>query len=187
MAEWRRPVFIGIGWGLGTAVGLVVLVSAFLWHQSRPKPPKPWKNTSAIVSKDPPSFESTSDYKQLQFTYSVENNTNVDYQIESESELNIMARGRDGTFLGPLPRDQQHWMLPVFIPANQRALVTFKLTLSGIPERNASETDAQYHERLRAYCEKNIGGVATFVVFDRENHYEINLPRLLVEPPKTNP
>jgi hypothetical protein len=186
MAEWKKPLLIGIGWGLGTAVGLVVLVGGFLWYQSRPKPPKPW-NTSAIVSKDPPGFGSTNDFKQLEFLYSLEHNTNVDYQIESESELNIMARDKDGTLLAPLSADEQHWRLPIFIPAKQRAIVTFLLTVSGIPEHKASETAEQYHERLRAWCEENMGAVASFVVFDRANHYQINLPRWLAEPPKKNP
>jgi hypothetical protein len=50
------------------------------------------------------------------------------------------------------------------------------LTL-GIPERKISESDEQYHERLRGYCEDKIGGVDSFVLFDEMNHYQINLPR----------
>ncbi len=50
MYEWKKPLFIGIGWGLGTAVGLALLVGGFLGYQGRPKPPKPPKqwNTAAI-------------------------------------------------------------------------------------------------------------------------------------------
>jgi len=50
MAEWRKLLLLGLGWGLGTAVGLALLVGGFLWYQGRPRPtepPKPW-NTTAI-------------------------------------------------------------------------------------------------------------------------------------------
>jgi hypothetical protein len=38
---------LGIGWGLGTVVGLALLVGGFLWYSHRSKPEKPW-NQSAI-------------------------------------------------------------------------------------------------------------------------------------------
>jgi hypothetical protein len=38
MADWKRPLFIGIGWGLGTVVGVALVVGGFLWYRSRPKP-----------------------------------------------------------------------------------------------------------------------------------------------------
>jgi hypothetical protein len=47
MADWKRSLFISIGWGLGTVVGLALLVGGFLWYSHRPKPEKPW-NQSAI-------------------------------------------------------------------------------------------------------------------------------------------
>jgi hypothetical protein len=186
MAERKRPLLLGIGWGEGTAIGIAAIVGGFLWYQSRPKPTKPW-NAAAIVCNEPPSFDSTSDHKQMEFTYPIENHTNRDYQIESDSELQLMAKNADGTLLPPLPSDMRRWQLPIFIPANQKALVTFSLTLSGIPEQKPSETDAQYHERLRAYCEEHIGGVANFVIFDRGNRYQINLQRWRAEPPKKSP
>lgn len=45
--EWKKPLLIGLGWGVGTAVGLAAALAVFLWYQSRPKPTKPW-NTSSI-------------------------------------------------------------------------------------------------------------------------------------------
>ena len=38
MAEWKKPLLIGVGWGLGTAVGLAILAGGFLWYESRSKP-----------------------------------------------------------------------------------------------------------------------------------------------------
>jgi hypothetical protein len=48
--NWKKIVLIAVGWGLGTAVGLAVIVGSFFWYEGRPKPPqppRPW-HTSAI-------------------------------------------------------------------------------------------------------------------------------------------
>jgi hypothetical protein len=185
MAEWKRPLLIGVGWGLGTAVGLVVLVGGFLWYQSRPKPPKPW-NTAALAIKEPPRFQSA-DHEHLEFTYSIQNTTNSDYQIVSDEMVKVVARYKDGTLSTPLSTQVRHLELPVFIPANQKSELTFSVALSGIPERKLSESDEQYQERLRAYCEDHLGSVANFVLFDEANRYEIDLPRWLIEKPKKSP
>ena len=185
MAEWKRPLLIAIGWGLGTAVGLVLLVGGFLLYQDRPKPPKPW-NMVAIVSKNPPSFVSSKDFENVEFTYAVENSTNLDYEITSDGAIKVIARYKDGTLSAPLPREVRHLDLPVFIPAKEKGQLTLSVALGEIPKRNASERDEQYHERLRAYCEEHIGTVANFVLFDETNRYQINLPRWLAEPPKKN-
>jgi hypothetical protein len=67
--------------------------------------------------------------------------------------------------------------LPIFIPAKQKAMVTLALPLSAIPQREPSESDAQFHERLRSYCQDHIGGQG-FVLFDDFRRYQINLPGL---------
>jgi hypothetical protein len=185
MAEWKKPLFIGLGWGLGTALGLVVLVGGFLWYQSRPRPPKPW-NTAALAVKEPPSFHS-GDHEHLEFNYSVQNTTNFDYQIVSDEKVKVVARYKDGTLSTPLSTEVRHLELPVFIPANQKGQLTFSVGLTGIPERKASESDEQYHEQLRAYCEDHLARVANFVLFDEPNRYEIDLPRWSAEKPKKNP
>jgi hypothetical protein len=185
VAEWKKPLLIGIGWGVGTAIGLALLVAGFLWYQGRPKPPRPW-NTVAIVSKNPPSFASSKDFGNVEFTYAVENATSLDYEITSDEAIKVIARYTDGTLSAPLPKEVRHLDLPVFIPSKEKGVLTLSVALSEIPKRRASETDEQYHERLRAYCEEQIGGVANFVLFDEANRYQINLPRWLAEPPKKN-
>jgi hypothetical protein len=184
--EWKRPLLIGLGWGIGTALGLAALGGIVFWYTSRPKPPKPW-NSAAIVSTGSPGFNSTSDYKHLELTYSMENRTRTDYQIASEAEVKVMLRTKEGTLSTPLSTEAQHLWLPVFIPAKQKAFLTVSLALGGMPEHNASETDEQYHERLRAYCEKYLAGVGNIVLFDEGNRYQIELPRWLAERPKESP
>jgi hypothetical protein len=186
MADWKKFLFIGAGWGLGTAAGLALLTGGLLWYQNRPEPSKPW-NTAALVGKEPPGFVSDNEHAHIKFIYYIQNTTKFDYQISSDGDVKVMARYKDGTLSAPLPTDVRHLDLPVFIPAHQTGELTLLVALSGIPEQEASESFDQYHERLRAYCEDHLAGVANFVLFDEVNRYEIDLPRWLAQKPKPSP
>ena len=52
-----------------------------------------------------------------------------------------------------------------------------QLPATDIPQPIPSDSAAQYHERIRTYCEEHFGSVQKFVLFDDLNHYQINLPR----------
>jgi hypothetical protein len=83
MAEWKRPLLIGVGWGLGTAVGLAILVGGFFWYQSRPKPPKPPKPWDTASIKAEFNFATTEgDKNTFVFFYTLENTTDFDYRAE---------------------------------------------------------------------------------------------------------
>ena len=50
--NWKKALLIGLGWGVGTALGLTILVGGFLRYQSKPKPPKPWDSKSIKAEYD---------------------------------------------------------------------------------------------------------------------------------------
>ena len=182
-SAWRRPILTGIGWGLGTALGLAILFGGFLWYQSRPKP---W-NTSAIVSTAAPSFNSSADYKYFQLSYDMENRTATDYQITSDGGLKMMMRNTEGVLSPPFLDGSERLTLPIFIPAKQKGYLRVSVALNGeIPERGSSETDEQYHERLRAFCGDKFARIGTLVVFDEVNRYQIELPKCRTEPLKAS-
>jgi hypothetical protein len=74
MAEWKRQLLIGIGWGLGTALGVVLLLGGFFWYQSRPKPPKPWNSTAIKAYYNGAGVEGETSLVFI--AYSLENTTN---------------------------------------------------------------------------------------------------------------
>jgi len=179
----RQVLLRSAAFGAGFAATVILIVGGLLWYSARPKPLTPW-NATALLANEPPRFSLSHDGDSIEFTYSVENTTDLDYHIERDSQIRVTARSKDGTFSQPLPREQRVLELPVFIPAKQKALLTLRIVLSAIPERDAAESDEQYHEQLRAYCDSHIGGVGEFVVFDDVSRYQINLPRWRPGPPK---
>lgn len=116
--NWKKLLLIGIGWGLGTAVGLALIVGGFLWHESRPKPPvppKPWN--SAAIKAEYDYVDTEGDKNTIVFYYTLENTTDFDYRLEDGAHV-AMA----GTL------EQQHSLsefdgsvnYPISVPAKKR-------------------------------------------------------------------
>jgi hypothetical protein len=177
--NWKRLLLISIGWGLGTAIGLSAIVGAYLWYDSRPKPPMPWRTTaiSSPSSEDSPAFRSD-DNKTIRFTYTVQNSTDYDYEIETGTPIRITVKHTDGSFSEPMPEDVAKMRLPVFIPSRQKGDITFSLFFGDdLPKKKSNESEDQYHERLRIFCKSQLGDDA-FTLFDERNRYQINLPKV---------
>lgn len=164
---------------------MVAIVGVLLWYSSRPAPPQRW-NKNALVATEPPGFDASKDGKRIVFTYSVENTTNTDYSVDSIYGIKVLIRDKGDSLSQPLSEDTSPLRLPIFIPAKQRGRLTVSLTLSGIPVQATTDTDAEYHEQLRIYCEKHLASIAGFVLFDDTNRYQVNLPRWRSEPTKAN-
>jgi hypothetical protein len=180
--NWRRFALKWVSVGVGVALTAILAIGALAWYTSRPTPPKQW-NSGALVAKGPPAFSASKDAKKLQFQYAVEHTTSDDYQVDSGYQVKILYKGRDGSFSKPLTDEIDHLKLPIFIPAKQTGAITLELALAGVPTQDAAETEAAYHERVRAYCEDHLRVVSGFVLFDEVNKYQVNLPRWLAEKP----
>ncbi len=185
--NWKLFFIKAAGLGFGAALMLTVVVGVGIWYMNRPKPPKPW-NTSALVAKEAPSFDSrrVGDSKEIEFIYLLENATDADYEISSDSNIRITVRDKQGVFAATkLTNDFASLELPIFIPARQKAYVTFSIKkLNKLPDQGTGEAPEAYHERIRAYIE-TLDGVGSFVLFDEAKRYQIELPRWLSKaPPK---
>jgi hypothetical protein len=128
---WKKLAVASLFGRAGFAVALALAIGIFSWYESRPKPQKPW-NIAAIVVKEPPGFSATADGKKLSFGYSAENATDIDYSIDSNTQIRVMGKGQD-SFTSPLPNEVGSVRLPIFIPARQKGTIEFSLSLSGIP------------------------------------------------------
>lgn len=156
---------------------LSLIVGGWLWYSGRPQPPTPW-NTTAVVAKEPPDFHVIRDGKNIAFVYRVENTTDTDYRIDSGAQIRLMFRNKGGLLISePYPGTEKVLNLPIFIPAKQKAMVALTPSFSAIPQRESSESDVQFRERLRSYCKDDIAGQG-FVLFDDLKRYQINLPGL---------
>jgi hypothetical protein len=91
--DWKRPLVIGIGWGLGTAVALAAIAGAFIWYEGRPKPPvppKPWNTTAIKAQYDYADTEGDKNY--IVIYYTVENFTDFDYQLDDAHNVFMSAK-----------------------------------------------------------------------------------------------
>jgi len=176
--NWKKLLLVGVAWGVSTAIGLAAIAGGYLWYESRPKPPKPWNTTAIVSSDDAPSFDTTGDDKEIHFTYTLHNATEVDYEIGPETEIRITFKNSDGSLTEPLPNEVATLRRPVFIPARQKAMSRLSVVFGNVPQKKTIETDEQYHERLREFCKQEMGDTG-FVLFDERNRYQINLPPIL--------
>ncbi len=95
MADWKRSLLVGVAWGVGTAMGLAMLVGGYIWYSSRPSPPvppKPW-NSSAIRAEYDTAY-TEGDENNVVIYYTLENTTDFDYRIEDGQ--NVMMSSKAG-------------------------------------------------------------------------------------------
>jgi hypothetical protein len=202
MSEWKRPLFIGIGWGLGTAVGVVFLVGGFLWYQSRPKPTKPW-NTKAIEAHyaDTQFFEGAKKTTlRAALIFDLRNNTATDYTLEEHPSDTVVVMQRmksSGTLVSGMgltwapehgPGTQQlddrglstnvpkgfFVDAPIFIPSGQAVRVYFWSEYD-VPEV-VSILPKGETIHPNTVLQNALKDTNSFVLLDKLNRYEIELP-----------
>lgn len=191
LSGWKKLAIRSLFFGVGIAVTLSIIAAVGIWYTSRPAVPKPW-NKHAIVAKDFPAFwesgwvsnDGKSTTPILVLRYTLENTTNADYTIDSRSAVKFMFRMSDGTvgadmFSGAIEANegnQNDILLPLFIPAKQKALFSCQFSDKELPLKGATESDDEFHERLRTYLEKTYG-ISGFLLFDDTNRYQFELPK----------
>jgi hypothetical protein len=122
---WKRPILIGVGWGLGTAVGLVVLVGGFFWYEARPQPPKP--GNPAAIKAEYDMADTEGDDNNIVVYYTLENTTDFDYRAEKSDDIKFNAKLQRENSLSP-SGDLGRIEYPIMMPAKKR--VRFPIHLS---------------------------------------------------------
>jgi hypothetical protein len=198
MSEWKRPLLIGVGWGLGTAFGVMLIVGGFLWYQSRPRPPKPW-NTKAIEA----HYANTQFFEGAKKTtlrtalvFDLRNNTTTDYTLEEHPSdtVVVMQRMKSSDTLvsgmgltwslehGPGTRQLDDPSTPkgffvdapIFIPSGQAVRVYFwseydiPETVAALPKGETIHPTTVLQNALK--------DTNSFVLLDKLNRYQIELP-----------
>jgi len=110
------------------AVGLVlaaVLLLTWPWNQARPRPPEPWDTRAITAGFHNFAFDQ---FGSLVFMYTLANNTNFDYSITSESQVQMTRKMADGQTLIPWPGFKPE--IPFYLPARQKMLFLIHSSLS---------------------------------------------------------
>jgi hypothetical protein len=180
MTEWKKPLFIGIGWGLGTAIGVVLLVGGFLWYQSRPKPPKPPKPwNAAAIKAEYDRVGVVGEKNEMVFYYTLENTTDFDYRVEEGHSILMSAKLRKHNNLVAFT-GHEGIDYPIVVPAKKRMqfpihLVGYSYSVS--PKDNADDDERKkYREAFEKYVNEKLPNLDGFDLLDETNRYEIIFP-----------
>lgn len=177
--DWKRSLLVGIGWGLGTAIGLVLIAGGFLWYQSRPKPPvppKPW-NTSAIKA-EYDYLDTEGDHNNIVLYYTLENTTDFDYRVEKNASITLSAKLLREKSLS-VDSDPDTIDLPIVVPAKKRVRCPIHLKYPYPEKMKANPAPGegkQYRDAVEAYVNKQLNNLDGFDLLDDENRYEIIFP-----------
>jgi hypothetical protein len=180
--NWKKALLIGLGWGLGTALGLAILVGGFLWYGSRPKPPKPPKPwDSAAIKADYDVAYTEGDNNVIVIYYTLENTTDFDYRIEDGHDVMMSAKLEKQNNLSPFALDDNFAKVdyPIFVPAKKR--VRFPVHLGyPYPVKDDAKADVdarkKYRQAVEKYISDDLANLDGFDLLDETNRYEIVFP-----------
>lgn len=174
MPLWKKILLRNIGFGAGVALVLCAAVGGAVWYQGRPKPPKPWSKQAITAEYD---YVTTDDDNKIFFYYTVQNNTESDYRLDSDAQVELSARLQQEKAL-----DSSGKIVtldyPIFIPPKGRVRLKVKIPYN-YPDHDKSSTSDELHEHNRkvaAFLAKEATNLDGFVLFDTANKYEIDFP-----------
>jgi hypothetical protein len=178
LSLWKKIAIRSLFGAVGVAIALAAIVGVAMWWHSRPKLPKPW-NTGAIKATYD-GMDVNSD-QRIEFIYVLENTTDMDYQLDSDAEVQFMIRLREPKSLDP-DNLSELIRFPISIPAKERILFRFDATFlyyrNYWPPRDASlDERTQAAKKLDEYVRSQTGNLDGFVLFDANKRYQVNFPR----------
>jgi hypothetical protein len=179
MADWKLSLLTGVGWGLGTALGLAILVGGFLWYDSRPKPPIPPKawNSSAIKA-EYDYADTEGDSNEVAVYYTLENMTDFDYRVEDGQNMMMSAKLEREKELSPF-NNVQKIDYPIFVPAKKRVRFAIHLNYPyTVKEKDNADVNERraYRQGVEKYIADELGNLDGFDLLDETDRYEIIFP-----------
>jgi hypothetical protein len=176
-APWKRLVIISASAAAGFALVLAIIVGGLIWYGSRPKPLTAWKTGAIKATFD--YVDAEGEKNTIVFYYTLENTTDFDYQLPAKPSTVVMARLEKQKSLSFDDEYTSFDHLP-FLPPKQR--IRFGIHVAyPYPERlspgASHEEGHRFREKLAAYVKTELANLNGFVLFDKENRYQIELPK----------
>ena len=158
----------------------VVLLSACFLRQKPAKKRLPSWNTAAITAKYD-EIRTAGEDNHIVFEYSLRNNTDRDYVLENNVAVCLAVQLGAARALSPCHDNVgEAIQFPIVIPAEQTALIVLEIPKRySVPLTPASSSGGHqdYHRALEEFAASEMPNLRGFVLFDGENHYEIDFPR----------
>ncbi len=131
MTSLKKLTVISMSFGVGFAITIALVLGAFFWYQNKPKPPKPWDENAITATYD--SVDTEGKNNTIFFSYTLENNTNLDYSIDGLSNMVLLAKLKKQDSLSGRRNDE--WLKPdpsIFIPSKERFRFLIHLAYPGV-------------------------------------------------------
>jgi hypothetical protein len=115
-------------------------------------------------------------HAELIFSYDLENNADMDYQLTKGPSTVVMTRLKSSaTLSSEQPVELDH---SVFLPARNRIRVSLKIARpfnwpTGLPTGQVGPVN---QDKFRTLVSQEVGGITGFVLFDQATHLQIELP-----------
>lgn len=107
----------------------------------------------------------------LIISYDLENNTDTDYHLADGPGVVILSKLKsDGSYSQEQPIRLAY---PVFLPARQHARLAIEITQAF---NWPGEQEAGYLDKMRNFVKERLENVGEFVLFDQNNHWQLELP-----------
>jgi hypothetical protein len=177
--EWKRMFLKAAGFGAGFAILLILIGGGLLWYSNRPKPPKAWDAHAIVAEYD--YVTTQGDANNIAVYYTLQNNTDFDYEIPSADQIQLAAKlGRENSLsIEKSGGDALAGDFPVFVPAHGRTRFGLHLRYPyGEKYDSAASEDERYDfgTKLAKYMTTELTNLDGFVVLDQTRRYKIELP-----------
>ena len=182
MAPWKKALLTAVGFGFGFAVAAALIVGIWSWYRNLPVKPRPWNEKAIVASFDyatKVAADSTGKehptYDSMGLYYTLLNATDADYTLPTANDIvingllkkeNSLSGGSDLLVITNAE--------DIFIPPRQRRRLALNLQYP-LQTKEVINND---NERVvvAAFLTKTVKNLAGFVIFDKSNRYQINLP-----------
>jgi hypothetical protein len=171
MPLWKKLLIRSAGLGAGFALTLVAALGAWSWYSQRPKPELPW-DTSSVKATATDIYTQEGDKFVAMFRYKLSNMTNKDYLMPAAGMRSVMLNlpsGKGYSANEPITIDDA-----VFIPAHHSVNITVRLSYDYDDSYPFSQRENL--SKATTFFGKRLKEQDGFVVFDKVNHYKIELP-----------
>lgn len=158
-------------------MGLCAAAGLWHWYSGRPKPPKPWNRKAITAEYDFARPEGDKNY--ISFHYMLQNNTDFDYRLDSDTEIEITGRLKQEKGFSQFAGHYVTIEYPVFVPARNRVWIALSVPYPYSvrePENATADERKQYTTDVAKYIAQELSNLDGFVLFDTLRRYEIDFP-----------
>lgn len=174
----KRRIIGGCHVVAGCAFAVALLSACFLRQKPQGKRPPSWNATAITAKYD--EIRTAGEDNHIVFEYSLRNNTDRDYVLDNNVAVCLAIRLGGSKDLSRCHDNvEEAIQFPIIVRARQTGLIVLEIPKrypTPLTPAKSSNGRQDYHKALEQFAAAEMPNLRGFVLFDGENHYEIDLP-----------